>query len=339
MAVRLLPEDEYMHDPADDHTFNESMYFNCYDPDAQLGAFFRIGNRPNEGTGEVTVCVYLPDGRVGFMFQRPEVRSNERFDAGGLAFSVQTPFEALTVTYSGKLVMLDDPLAMAEPKRAFTENPWVSCEVELAYRGTGPMFGGEDPDRVERPGEEFARGHYEQLVGAKGVIRIGDASFPVSGYGLRDHSWGPRTWQAPWYYRWLTGNAGADFGFMASRVARRDGGGTRGGFVVEHGEMHWCDLVELSTTWSADNYQESLTATLRSGSRSWTVSGRVLSLIPLRNRREAPSGELLVTRIAEGLTEWTVRSGGDESSPARVGYGLSEYLDQIIDGQPVGVAE
>src|SRR5215217_6697980 len=30
---------------------------------------------------------------------------------------------------------------------------------------------------------------------------------------------GPRYWQAPWYYRWLTANAGADFGFMASPPA------------------------------------------------------------------------------------------------------------------------
>ncbi len=43
------------------------------------------------------------------------------------------------------------------------------------------------------------------------------------GFGLRDHSWGPRFWQAPWYYRWLTANVGQDFGFMGSRVARRTG--------------------------------------------------------------------------------------------------------------------
>jgi hypothetical protein len=30
--------------------------------------------------------------------------------------------------------------------------------------------------------------------------------------------------------------------------------------------------------------------------------------------------------------EWTLDDG-------RVGYGLSEYLDQIIDGKPVGVDE
>ncbi len=58
----------------------------------------------------------------------------------------------------------------------------------------------------------------------------------------------------------------------------------------------------------------------------------MLNLIPLRNRRPDPDGNMLVTRITEGMTEWTLDDG-------RVGYGLSEYLDQIIDGQPVGLAE
>jgi hypothetical protein len=62
----------------------------------------------------------------------------------------------------------------------------------------------------------------------------------------------------------------------------------------------------------------------------------VLNLIPLRNRRRDPDGgdeaPWLHTRISEGMTRWTMADG-------RVGYGLSEYLDQIVDGQPVGLAE
>ena len=53
-----------------------------------------------------------------------------------------------------------------------------------------------------------------------------------------------------------------------------------------------------------------------------------MSLVPLRNRRVAPDGEKLVTRISEGMTRWTWNG--------RTGYGLSEYLDQIVDGRPVG---
>jgi hypothetical protein len=105
--------------------------------------------------------------------------------------------------------------------------------------------------------------------------------------------------------------------------------------VWEDGKLHLCDHVELSTrTTGSESYHQAITATLsssRSG-KSWSFTGEVMSLIPLRNRRQSPDGEMLVTRISEGMTRWTMADG-------RVGYGLSEYLDQIIDGQPVGLAE
>ena len=90
MGVRLEPQDEYMHELGPEPNFNESMYFNVYDPKSQVGGFFRLGNRANEGTGEMTCCIYLPDGRVGFMFKRPDVHNNDAFDAAGMRFDVVT---------------------------------------------------------------------------------------------------------------------------------------------------------------------------------------------------------------------------------------------------------
>lgn len=331
MALRLEPADEYLHELGPEATFNESMYFNVYDPAAELGGFFRVGNRANEGHAEMTVCLYLPDGRVAFMYQRPTIDSNDVFDAGGLRFEVHEPFERLTVSYEGRTVVLDDPLAMADPRAAFTENPHVDCTVDLTYTRVSDPIGGES-DQPEKAGEEFAKGHYEQLVAATGSVRVDGTTWAVEGFGLRDHSWGPRTWQAPFYYRWLTANFGDDFGFMGSRIARRDSGGVRAGFVWEDGRMIPCDGFEISTEWEGDDrYHHDIEATLRAttdaGPREWAVRGRVLSLIPLRNRREGR-----VTRISEGLTEWTLDDG-------RVGYGLSEYLDQIEDGVPAGLDE
>jgi hypothetical protein len=46
------------------------------------------------------------------------------------------------------------------------------------------------------------------------------------------------------------------------------------------------------------------------------VDGRVLRMVPLRNRRDG-----VTTRIAEGLTEWRWRD--------RVGHGWSEFLDHV----------
>jgi hypothetical protein len=337
MGVRLDPTDEYMHELGPEPNFNESMYINLFDPAQKLGGFFRMGNRANEGYAEMTVCLYLPDGRVGFMFKRPTITSNDALDAGGLTWTVVTPFEELRVDYSGKVVLLDDPTQMADPKAAFTNNPYAECEAHLVFTGQGraSMFGGEPDQPHEAPGEEFAKGHYEQLVSGSGSIRVGDEEWAVAGFGLRDHSWGPRYWQAPWYYRWLTANVGADFGFMASRVAKRDAEGTRGGFVWEAGRIHLCDDVRIETDYAGDDaYHRAIRGTLRSSrsDREWSFTGSVLSLIPLRNRRQSPEGETLVTRISEGMTEWTMADG-------RVGYGLSEYLDQLIDGQPVGLAE
>jgi hypothetical protein len=322
-----------MHELGPEPNFNESMYFNAYDPEARLGGFFRLGNRANEGTGEMTICLYLPDGRVAFMFGRPHVTTNEAFDAAGMRFEVVEPFTELRVSYEGSVVLLTDPLEMAAPRQAFTSNPHTDCAVHLVYRGNSAMFGGE-PDRpTETPGEEFARGHYEQLVAASGTVRVGDQEWELNGYGLRDHSWGPRYWQAPWYYRWLTANIGGDFGFMGSRVARRDGPGTRGGFVWDGDALHLCSDFRIRSTWEGDGrYHRTVEAELVTADKTWKVRGSVLNLIPLRNRRHDPDGNELVTRISEGLTQWTLEDG-------RVGYGLSEYLDQIIDGSPVGLDE
>jgi hypothetical protein len=328
MALRLEPQDEYMHELGPESNFNESMYFNIYDPSAQLGGFFRLGNRANEGMAEMTTCIYLPDGRVGFMFNRPKISHNDAFDAGGMKFEVVTPFEELRVSYTGELVMLDNPLAMADPKKAFTENPYAECSAAITYTRVSDMFGGEPDESHEKAGEEFARGHYEQLIAGKGTITVGDETWNVDGFGLRDHSWGPRYWQAPFYYRWLTANFGPNFGFMGSRVARRDGPGTRGGFVWDGTSLRYCNDFEISTTWTGDDvYHENIEAVLRSGDDEWRVKGRVMNLIPLRNRREE-----MVTRISEGMTEWTLEDG-------TVGYGLSEYLDQILGGKPVGLDE
>ena len=63
---------------------------------------------------------------------------------------------------------------------------------------------------------------------------------------------------------------------------------------------------------------------------TYDVTGRVMSLIPLRNRRKAADGTELNTRITEGMTEYKCNG--------QTGYGLSEYLDQIVDGKPVSVA-
>jgi hypothetical protein len=334
MRLRLDPSDEYMHPLEAATNFNESMYFNAYDPDRRIGGFLRLGNRPNEGHAEMTVCLYLPDGRAAFMFARPQITGNDAFDAGGMRFEVVEPFRELRTTYAGTAILLDDPLVLADPRRAFTESPRTELAVDWSHRDAGPAYGGEPVnDDGSPPGDDmaaaFARGHYEQHMRVSGRVTVGEETWPFEGFGLRDHSWGPRFWQTPWYYRWLTANFGADFGFVVSVITARDGTERIGGVVLRDGAIEPVRTARIDTEWAgADRYHRAVQVVAETPAGTYEIDGTVRNLVPLRNRRRAPDGTELTTRIAEGLTEW--RCAG------RTGYGLAEYLDQVVDGVPVG---
>jgi hypothetical protein len=58
----LEPSDEYPHEPDAATNYNESMYLNGFDVEQEVGGWFRLGNRVNEGYAEMSVCLYLPGG-------------------------------------------------------------------------------------------------------------------------------------------------------------------------------------------------------------------------------------------------------------------------------------
>jgi hypothetical protein len=334
VTLRLEPADEYMHPAGSEPNYNESMYVNVYDAGSRVGGWFRLGNRPNEGFAEMTVCLYLPGGAVAFMYGQPEITGNDALEAGGLGFHVVEPFERLRVAYQGPVVILSEPRAMADPGQAFRDNPRAACAVALDFRGISPMYGGEqigaDGSSCEEPADEaFARAHYEQHMAASGTIRVGENSWEIAGYGLRDKSWGPRFWQNIWWYRWLPMSFGEDFGAMISIVVMRNGARKVGGMVLTEGRYDLVEEARLESDWDADDCQTSLRAWARTATREYRFEGHVLSLIPLRNRRIDADGEPLITRITEGLTEFHCEG--------RTGYGMSEYLDQMVDGRPVGL--
>ncbi len=161
------------------------------------------------------------------------------------------------------------------------------------------MFGGEPDTPHEKPGRGVRQGPL-RAAGRRPTasIRVGDEEWEVQRLRPAGPLVGPRYWQAPWYYRWLTANVGDDFGFMASRIAKRDGEGTRGGFVWDDGKLHLCDHAELSTEWVAAPARTtpSSRATLRS-SRSTGVEASPARWLDHRSRcatgGQTPDGDTL----------------------------------------------
>jgi len=330
----LLEQDDLMHSNTGESNFNESAYYNFYDRSQRLGGFIRLGNRANEGYAEMTVCLYLPDGTVGFMFQRPEIKNNDAHDGGGTKFEVVKPFQHHRVSYNGKVCILKNPLEMADPAKAFKSNPYSLAKLKIDYSAVSPGWGGElreksgnewvSPKPSGDPEAQFAKGHLEQLGRASGRLVLSadgnDREFKIDALGLRDHSWGPRYWQAPKFYRWLTMNFDDGLGAMATITVNRDGSERPGGFIARK-DQPFQNIVKVDVQTEFIGEQNlhdkiKLTCQTADSAAPIVITGKVLAMIPLRNRRAG-----MVTRIAEGMTEW--------NWDGKIGYGLSEYLDHF----------
>jgi hypothetical protein len=236
-----------------------------------------------------------------------------------MRFEVVKPLEQLRTAYDGSAVYLTEPAQMADPGAAFKSNPFKKVHLDLTHEGAGPAYGSSGANHtVTDPEKEFAKAHYEQHMRVRGTVEIEGQALQIDGLGLRDHSWGPRYWQAIHSYRWLTINFAPDFGMMVSEIWRDPEHRTQGGVVVRGDKIDQISHVDIDTLFEADGlFHKSLAARLKLATgEQLDVTGRVMGFIPLRNRREG-----MTTHVGEGMTEF--RCG------EHVGYGLSEYLDQV----------
>ena len=115
---------------------------------------------------------------------------------------------------------------------------------------------------------------------------------------------------------------------MLSIVHQGEGKERRGGLVLKNGVYETIKDCSIESEYDEDYYQNNIKAWAKTDKEEYEIEGRVLSLIPLRNKRKDPEGKMLTTRITEGMTEYSYKG--------QVGYGMSEYLDQIIKDKPLG---
>jgi hypothetical protein len=336
MVTGLEPEDELLHIGPDGSDQSDCLEFTAYDIPVRLGGLFRLHSRPGRGYTQLTACLYLPDGRAAFVSERSGIGRGSHFDGGGLRVEVVRPYQEVQVAYDGKLLLLEDPGAMLHPERPPAEHPRVDAEVHLTYTGISTLYEAGDERGAAGRRTPPSEGHYEQLVSVFGSVRVDDVHWVVDGLGIRAHRWGPAPSPEPDYRRRMTANIGPSFGFMACRVATESGGGSRGGFVWDGTALHVCRGITIKTSWGGgDRVPRAVELSLKAGDQTWHAAGTVHSLLarPGDDDHDSCDGEgRPATRTCEALTEWRLDDG-------QVGYGLSEYVDRIVDGAPAGVDE
>jgi hypothetical protein len=330
-GLRMEHTDEYTHRPDELTNFNESVYVNGFDPRTRVGAWMRLGNRVNEGYAELSVVLYLPGGRIAVAFGRPEIMSNDEFEAGGLSYHVTEPLKTVTMGYAGEVLLPADPGRLRDPGRLFKTAPRARASVQFTATAVSPIHGGEptapEHERLMYYGPQFSRGHFNQHTAVKGTMSVGEESWEINGFGWRDHSWGPRYWQAIWAYRLFLVTFAPDRAFMLLKNMYPDGTARRMGVLLIGDDYEEVTDLDLLTTWSAHQDPESVAISARTANRKALIEARVLTMVPLRNRRRA-DGDLLISRVAEGFTEYTWEG--------LTGYGMMEYIERVEDGSAVG---
>ena len=289
----------------------------------------RLGNRVNEGYAELSVCLYLPDGRIACQFQRPTLTSNDRFNAGGLSYAVIEPLKKVSMTFDGEMLIVDDPNAFRDPKTLFAKGPRVPGHVHWIHEAESPVHGGTPVDDAVQTmyGRDFSLGHFNQHDRVRGEIKVGSETFPIDGRGWRDHSWGPRYWQAINWYRLFIANFPNGDGLMLLKITDQSGVSRRVGVLLAGGQYEEIVDMDLSTQWSDQKDPRRVEIGVRTANRKAVITGDIITLAPLRNRRKV-DGLTLESRIAEGFTRF--------SWDGREGYGMTEYIERIEGGNLAG---
>lgn len=325
----MRPEDELMHQPDSSSNFNESVYTNGFNTASPVGGWMRIGNRVNEGYAELSVCLYLPDGRIACQFQRPSISKNDKFDAGGLSYQVLEPLKKVSMRYDGELIIVNKPDDLRDPKTLFATAPRVPGHVSWVHEAESPIHGGEpaNADVQTMYGRDFSIGHFNQHGRVNGEIRVGDESWPIDGRGWRDHSWGPRYWQAIYYYRLFIANFTNGDAFMLLKIVDQKGHVRREGVLLVDGQYEEITDMDVFTDWTEQKDPARVRLGVSTANRKTIIEGEILSLAPLRNRRKV-DGEVQISRVAEGFTRFKWEG--------REGLGMTEYIERIVDGEAVG---
>ena len=265
----------------------------------------RLGNRVNEGHAELSVCLYLPGGRIACSFRRPGISANDRFEAGGLTYSVIEPFRSVAMRYEGELHIVDDPEALRDPQKLFATGPRAPGEVTLRRSTRNRRFTAARPahDGVQTMyGRDFSLGHFNQhgRVARRdpaSATRLGQSTDAAGATipGVR------ATGRCIYYYRLFIANFSNGDGFMLLKITDRSGHARRVGVLLVDGAYEEITDLDVITDWTERQDPARVRLGVRTAHRKAVISAEILTLAPLRNRRQA-DGETLVSRIAEGFT-------------------------------------
>jgi hypothetical protein len=244
--MNFYSDEDFLHPPAADADWQESVVLMFSDEDSGLAGFFRIGSEPNLGLSQVYFNLVSRDGL--------RFRHNP-FDL---------PMQAGDRTPDG---FAAGPLRWRIPDRKFVQLTGTQGEVSLDLRLHD--FYASTPWQMLGAGglEKLAPGHVESSGRVEGRVVVGDRVFDLrNALGHRDHSWGRRDVRVMRSFRWVAGTCGPQLSFSGLALHMANGYFMRAGFVRRDGVL--CPLRDFDVV--AQVNPDGLT--VRGGTAEWTLT-------------------------------------------------------------------
>ena len=322
---------DFAHPVEGDEAWSESYYFNGYDPETDCGLYTRIGVRPNEGTMDIGLSVWLPDMEIADVRAvKPQtVMTDDDLEVGGVRYERVEPLKTWRLTASCETALIRDITG----KRPHRTSPLA---MDLTFKALTPAMGGDGQGKTgsgasAQTGQMVGKGHLEQAGRWSGWIEV-DGQRRVLGSearGNRDKSWGPRKWGGPKMWRWFSINLGDDVHFGGIRIGT-EAGDLHRGWVWRDGKHSSIRDWDVRSELADDGVTHTVTLV-----KATDADGRVHQL--RADLLRVWPGTLGVrpntTIVNEGLARWSTPDGLE-------GYGISEYLHQLDDdARPVVTIE
>ena len=247
----FLPKDDFQHPVGEDPNWNESYYWVWADTKSEIAGFSRIGIKGNNGYMEALNGVCLGGTRIAFSHTRlPVKRDHTELSAGGLSYERIEPLKRWKLHMDGDVQDIPDGKILYAPRKERPHGWYTSSRLKMALD-----FEVMSPPQAFNI--KFGQEHFEQFGRVSGTVQIAGIDAKINGYGLRDKSWGQRTWQlqefdfptapgAPMTTGlWLAGAFGPDLGFAIAINPNEQGvySGTVGLVMIDGQNKLATDLV------------------------------------------------------------------------------------------------
>src|SRR5438093_4772753 len=139
----LEEKHDFAHPVEGDSAWSESYYFNGYDPLSDAGLFTRIGVRPNEGTMDVGLSVWLPGDEIANTraIRAQAEMIDDDLAVGGVRYERVVPMQEWRLTAEADAQVLD--LTGERPQR------FGRLALDLSFRALTPAVGVDGQDRAQ----------------------------------------------------------------------------------------------------------------------------------------------------------------------------------------------